>query len=148
MDGIRMVLVGPNAGKDIELGGFTFEDGEHILPSRGSEHAQRLLTRYYSAYPEGSLEGREAHRAWLESQGETLSARGASSAASSRDVEDLEAQLEEARRERVDLEARLARAEAKAKAPAATETGGKGAAATETPATEAQDKAPKAAKAK
>ncbi|NOK32330.1 hypothetical protein HMI49_03825 [Corallococcus exercitus] len=160
MDGIRMVLVGPNAGKDIELGGFRFEEGELILPSRGSEHAQRLLTRYYSAYPEGSLEGREAHRAWLASQGETPSARGASSAVSARDVENLQAQLEaahrereslleRARREREDLEAKLARAEAKAKAGAtagATENSAKGAPATEVPA--GDTKAPKPAKSK
>ncbi|WAM23827.1 hypothetical protein [Myxococcus sp. NMCA1] len=60
MDGIRMILVGPNEGKDITLGGFTFKGGALVLPPRSSGPAQRLLSRYYSAYPEGSIEGRKA----------------------------------------------------------------------------------------
>ncbi|WP_426751705.1 hypothetical protein [Myxococcus sp. Y35] len=64
MDGIRMILVGPNEGKDITLGGFTFKGGELVLPPRSSGPAQRLLSRYYSAYPEGSVEGRKAKEAY------------------------------------------------------------------------------------
>lgn len=64
MDGIRMILVGPNEGKDITLGGFTFKGGALVLPARSSGPAQRLLSRYYSAYPEGSVEGRKAKDAY------------------------------------------------------------------------------------
>ncbi|NNC01890.1 hypothetical protein HJC10_03350 [Corallococcus exiguus] len=149
MDGIRMVLVGPHAGKDIELGGFRFEEGECILPSRGSEHAQRLLSRYYGAYPEGSVEGRAAHQAWLKSQQDKPSTAESAPAVSAREVtqlqdamEDLQAELEASRRLREELEARLARTEV-VKATGTT-------AATEAPATpaaESQEKPPKPGKA-
>ncbi|RKG68639.1 hypothetical protein D7V80_11615 [Corallococcus sp. CA054B] len=139
-------MVGPHAGKDIELGGFRFEEGECILPSRGSEHAQRILSRYYSAYPEGSVEGRAAHQAWKKSQEEKSSAGEAAPAVSARDVtqiqdamEDLRAELEASRRLREELEARLARAEAM-KAAGTTP-------ATEAPAAESQEKPPKPGKA-
>ncbi|NTX07065.1 hypothetical protein [Myxococcus sp. CA040A] len=68
MDGIRMILVGPNAGKDITLHGFDFKGGTLVLPPRGSAAAQRILTRYYSAYPAGSLEGEKAQADWERSR--------------------------------------------------------------------------------
>lgn len=118
MDGIRMVLVGPNEGKTIELGGFSFTDGALVLPPRGSGHAQAILKRYYSAYPEGSLEGQAAQRAWEAQKGDSGTARD--SQESSAGAERLK-RLEE---ERAAAEAELQRTradlrEAKAKLAAA-----------------------------
>lgn len=86
MDGIRMILVGPNEGKDITLGGFTFKGGALVLPPRSSGPAQRLLSRYYSAFPEGSIEGRKAKAAYEQALRDDAGATRASSEGAQPDV--------------------------------------------------------------
>src|SRR5690242_19601530 len=60
---MRMVLVGPHAGKDITLGGFRFIGGACDVPSN-AEAAVRILGGYYSAFPAGSKELEDAQAAW------------------------------------------------------------------------------------
>jgi hypothetical protein len=60
---MKMVLVGPHAGKSIRLGGFVFEDGVADVP-HNAETAVGILGNFYSAYPEGSKALEEAQAAW------------------------------------------------------------------------------------
>ncbi|QDE83304.1 hypothetical protein [Myxococcus xanthus] len=117
MDGIRMILVGPNEGKDITLGGFTFEDGELVLPPRSSGPAQRILSRYYSAFPEGSVEGRKAKEAYERARrggaGAALPAVGTTQSEADGQVRELRQALDEgmSELERVKAELRAAQAQ-------------------------------------
>lgn len=63
-----VVLVGPHAGKSIELAGFKFVDGKLELEGTDGqlEPALSLLANFNSAYVEGSEEYRAAQAAWDE----------------------------------------------------------------------------------
>lgn len=54
---MRFILIGPNQGATKVLGGFQFVDGSFEV--KGSQqdfdNARRVLSRYYSAYPEHEL---------------------------------------------------------------------------------------------
>ncbi|WP_223644358.1 hypothetical protein [Corallococcus sp. EGB] len=139
---VEVELVGPRAGTSCVLAGFEFVGGVARVPAE-AQSALDILATYHSAYPRDSRDFEAAQAKWEEHQrkggsaGETSSAKEVARAREA--MEDLQAELEASRREREELAARLARAEALK----ATGT----AAAPEAPATDAQEKAPKAGKA-
>ena len=64
---VRYTLVGPNAGKTIHLGsaapaGYDFVDGVYIFlgSENDSKLLDRVLTGYYSAFPDSMLAGAQA----------------------------------------------------------------------------------------
>lgn len=63
-----VVLVGPRAGKTMELAGFKFVDGKTQLEGTEAqlEPALSLLANFNSAYIEGSEEHKAAQAAWDE----------------------------------------------------------------------------------
>lgn len=52
---IRFVLVGPNKGKTVILGGFQFERGVCTVPREHEIPVSNILTRYYDAVAERDL---------------------------------------------------------------------------------------------
>lgn len=135
---VEVELVGPRAGQSCVLAGFEFVDGVAQVQADASS-ALDILATYHSAYPRDSRAYEAAQAKWEENQRKGSPA-GGKQAPSGEEVERLQAQLDEARREREEMAARLARAEAAAKSGSVS--------AAELPAPEAQEKAPKAAKAK
>ncbi|MFB1482266.1 hypothetical protein [Corallococcus sp. RDP092CA] len=133
---VEVELVGPRAGTSCVLAGFEFVGGVARVPA-DAQSALDILATYHSAYPRDSRDFEAAQAKWEERQRKGASAGEASGVKEA--MEGLQAQLEAVSRERAELEARLARAEA-AKSGSAP--------APEAPAPEAQEKAPKAGKAK
>ncbi|RKI09717.1 hypothetical protein D7Y15_23360 [Corallococcus sp. AB030] len=131
---MEVELVGPRAGTSCVLAGFEFVGGVARVPA-DAQSALDILATYHSAYPRESREYEKARDAWEERQ---ASSDGKLTTGSDL-LESLKAQLAEVGREREELAAKLARAEG-AKSGSTP--------ASEAPAAEAQEKAPKAAKAK
>ena len=48
----KFILIGPNAGKTVTLGGFAFTDGVCEVSEADAEKGTAFLAEYHSAYPQ------------------------------------------------------------------------------------------------